>query len=244
MHLMENDVETVGIVMGNNSASSVPAPMTLKEEPNEEYLYCDDCDFSTNTEDAYKEHVESTHVSDSQHSDPQEHTKEVPTSTKNGNNVGSRTKNNSGEKTECSICYRNVSHLKQHMKNCHPELENIKDTPLYKEILADKSLASSAASNAHGPNSNDFLTVLKQKIARDKEPREENTIDAAKSAKETLKDRVITINNTTIPLEECSLCHTKVLYLSQHIKEILESNMKIKLYQYKLDGQIKHAFGK
>merc|ERR1719245_967196 len=224
MHLMDNEVETVDAVTGNKSnLSGAPAPKKLKEEPNEEYFYCDDCEFSTNTEDDYKQHVELNHVSDDQHTQTNsvESTEEPSVPLKTGGNIGTKAKSSSGEKTECSICYRNVGHLKQHMKNCHPELENIKDTALYDEILADKSMASSAASKTHGTNTTDFVTKMKEKISKDKEQAEESP----KNSKKSVKDRVVRINNKEMALEECSLCHKKVLYLSDHIKEIHDDTL-------------------
>merc|ERR1719318_798739 len=73
--------------------------------------------------------------------------------------------------------------------------------------------------NVHKPIKSEFISTLKEKISNDIEPAENPELEA-ETSKELLKERVITINNTAMPLEECSLCHQKVLYLSQHIEDI------------------------
>jgi len=209
MHMMESEVQMVDVVSDSTSDSvlnKAPAPMNLKNEPNEEYLYCDDCDFSSSLEKEYRTHVEINHVNDQPSANP------CPESTKKD------------EKTRCSVCSRHVTHLDEHIKKIHPELEIIKDTPLYQEIMADKSLAfnspSLTMSNVHGPKkTSEYINTLKEKISKDIEPEEISATAAEKPSKETGTDRVITINNTAMLLEECSICHQKVLYLSQHIQD-------------------------
>merc|ERR1719481_2101858 len=69
-------------------------------------------------------------------------------------------------------------------------------------------MASSAVSKTHGTITTDFVTKLKEKISKDKEQAEESP----KNSKISVKDRVVRINNKEMALEECSLCHKKVLY--------------------------------
>merc|ERR1719470_728762 len=241
--MMDSEVQTLDIVMttpepieGQNSdLRKVPIPKNLKEEPADEYYYCDDCDFSSNLEDDYRKHVESNHVVEQPSKDSSTENTTAFSQPLSPVSEFTQSKNVAqpkaivlkkrilDEKTECPVCYRQVNHMEAHMKRNHPELEKIKDTPLYQEILADRSLANHPTGlreiNVHKPIKSEFISNLKEKISKDIEPAENPELEA-ETSKKLLKERVITINNTTMPLEECSLCHQKVLYLSKHIEDI------------------------